>query len=88
MVLRFIFRYFTNNEQVINKLADSKPVRRAAQMVVYVLNRTSSVSGSHRLPSNSREFAQQAFSAAKKFSTDFQKELKAAQEEIKKKQSK
>ncbi|XP_014210978.1 uncharacterized protein NCBP2-AS2 homolog [Copidosoma floridanum] len=88
MVLRFILRYLANNEQLVNKLADSKPMRRAAQMVVYLLSRTSSFSGSHQLPTNSKEFSQQIFSAAKRFSTDFQKELKSAQEEIKRKQSK
>ncbi|CAB0037214.1 unnamed protein product [Trichogramma brassicae] len=72
MVLRFLFRYFSNNEQLVNKLADSKPIRRAAQMVVYFLNRTSTLS----------------VGAAKKFSNDFKKELKEAQEELKKKQPK
>lgn len=88
MVLRFILRYFSNNEQFINKLADSKPLRKTAQMVVYLLSKTSSYSGSHQLPSNGRDFAKQILSAAKKFSADFQKELKAAQEEVKRKQSK
>lgn len=88
MVFRFIFRYLMNNEHLVNKIADSRPVRRAAQMVVYLLNRTSSFSGSHQLPSNSKELASQLFNAAKRFSSDFKKELKEAQEEIKKKQSK
>uniref|UniRef100_A0ABD2XL12 Uncharacterized protein n=1 Tax=Trichogramma kaykai TaxID=54128 RepID=A0ABD2XL12_9HYME len=88
MVLRFLFRYFSNNEQLVNKLADSKPIRRAAQMVVYLLNRTSTLSGAHQLPRNSIEFGQQIVGAAKKFSNDFKKELKEAQDELKKKQSK
>lgn len=88
MVFRLIFRYLANNDKLVSKLADSKPVRRAAQMVVYVLNRTSSFSGSHQLPSNGKELASQLYNAAKRFSSDFKKELKEAQEEIKKKQSK
>ena len=88
MVLKFILRYFANNEQLVNKIADSKPVRRAAQMVVYFLNRTSSFSGSHHLPGSPKEFGRQIVGVAKRFSTNFKKELKEAQEEIKKKQSK
>ena len=85
MFLRFLFRYLANNEQLVNKIADSKPVRRAAQMAVYFLNRTSSFSGSHNLPTNSKEFGHQILGVVKKFSTEFKKELKDAQNEIKKK---
>lgn len=43
MVFRFIIRYLANNEQLINKLADSYPIRRAARFVVFFINRTNSV---------------------------------------------
>lgn len=34
MVLRWLFHYLVNNEQLINRLADSYPVRKTARFVV------------------------------------------------------
>ncbi|GLG97647.1 Mediator of RNA polymerase II transcription subunit 9 [Gryllus bimaculatus] len=34
MVFRWLFHYLVNNEQLINRLADSYPVRKAARLVV------------------------------------------------------
>lgn len=36
MVLKWLIHFFANNEQFINKLADSYPVRRGAQFAVYL----------------------------------------------------
>lgn len=35
MPLRFLLRYFANNEKVVEKLAESYPMRRAAQLGAY-----------------------------------------------------
>ncbi|KAJ9595511.1 hypothetical protein L9F63_013276 [Diploptera punctata] len=35
MVFRYLFHRLINNPQLVNKLADSYPIRRAAQLVVY-----------------------------------------------------
>lgn len=43
MVFRFIVRYLANNEQLVNRLADSYPVRKAARFVVYFFTRTKSL---------------------------------------------
>lgn len=75
-------RYFSNNEQLINRIADSKPMRTAARFVVSILNRTSSFSGAHQLPSNSKEFGQQLFKAAQKLSTEVKKEIKDAKDKL------
>jgi hypothetical protein len=40
MVFRFLIRYLINNQQLIDKLADSYPIRRAAQWVVYFTNKS------------------------------------------------
>lgn len=40
MVFRFLIRYLVNNQQLIDKLADSYPIRRAAQWVVYWTNKS------------------------------------------------
>lgn len=36
-------RYFANNDQLINKLAESYPVRRAAQLTVYLFHRSKAI---------------------------------------------
>lgn len=43
MVFRFIIRYLANNEQLVNRVADSYPVRKAARFVVYFFTRTKSL---------------------------------------------
>lgn len=43
MVFRFIIRYLANNEQLVNRLANSYPVRKAAKFVVYFFTRTKSL---------------------------------------------
>jgi len=43
MIFRFLLRYLANNEQLVNRLADSYPIRRAARFVVYFITRTKSV---------------------------------------------
>ena len=35
MVLRYLFHRLINNPQLVNRLAESYPIRRAAQLVVY-----------------------------------------------------
>jgi len=59
MPLRALFRYLLNNEQLINKLAESKPVRQSAQFVVYVLIRAGMINGTRRPLSSPRDFVKQ-----------------------------
>lgn len=40
MVIRMILRYLANNEQLVQRLAESYPVRRAAQLAVSVFYRS------------------------------------------------
>lgn len=84
MPLRFLMRYLANNEQLVNKLAESKPVRRAAQLVVYFINR-SSLNG---LPTTPTEFGKQWKSIFLRFSANLKQGITEAKEELKKKQSK
>lgn len=44
MVLRFLMRYLANNEQLVNRLAESYPIRRAAQWTIYLFSRTKAIS--------------------------------------------
>jgi len=39
MALRMLLRYLANNEQLVQRLAESYPVRRAAQLTAYVFFR-------------------------------------------------
>lgn len=49
MVLRFLMRYFANNEQLVQKLSESYPVRRAAQLAVAVFFRSKNLAEEHKL---------------------------------------
>lgn len=40
MVFRLLIRYLANNERLIQRMADSYPMRRAAQFVVSIWYRT------------------------------------------------
>jgi len=59
MPLRILFRYLLNNESLINKLAESKPIRKTAQFVVYVLVRTGVFNGTRRPISSPQDFIKQ-----------------------------
>lgn len=57
--LRALFQYFLNNEQLINKLAESKPIRQSAQFVVYILYKTGLIKMTQRTISSPRDFVKQ-----------------------------
>lgn len=40
MVLRIILRYLAHNEQLVQKLSESYPIKRSAQLVAYVFLRS------------------------------------------------
>lgn len=77
---RALFIYLMNNERLINKLAESKPMRRAAQFVVYILARTGTLHGTPRPLSNPQEFVKQLRNIAQSFKND----LKKLKDDIKK----
>lgn len=49
MVLRFLMRYFANNEQLVQKLSESYPVRRAAQIAISIFFRSKNLAEEHKL---------------------------------------
>lgn len=49
MVLRFLMRYFANNEQLVQKLSESYPVRRTAQLVLSIFFRSKNLAEEHQL---------------------------------------
>jgi len=78
--LRAIFHYLLNNEQLINRLAESKPIRQSAQFVVYILIRTGMIHGTHRTLSSPREFVKQL----KDITEELKRQLEKAKDELKK----
>lgn len=59
MPLRALFRYLLNNENLINRLAESKPIRQTAQFVVYALTRAGMINGTRRPFSSPGDFVKQ-----------------------------
>lgn len=78
--LRALFQYFLNNEQLINRLAESKPIRQSAQFVVYILIRTGMIHGTRRTISSPRDFVKQLQDIAQQL----KQQLEDAKNEIKK----
>lgn len=70
---RALFVYLMNNERLISRLAESKPMRRAAQLVVYILARTGTLHGPPRSISNPQEFMKVLKNIAQTFKEDFRK---------------
>lgn len=78
MVLRFLLRYFANNEQLVQRLSESYPIRRAAQLLVAAFLRSKNVAEQRGLT----EFTPDKF---RSFFKQFKSNLKEEIEDIKKK---
>jgi flagellar biosynthesis protein FlhB len=78
--LRALFQYFLNNEHLINKLAESKPIRQSAQFVVYILIKTGMMHGTRRTISSPRDFVKQLQDIAQQL----KKQLEETKNEFKK----
>uniref|UniRef100_A0A6M2E0W1 Uncharacterized protein n=1 Tax=Amblyomma tuberculatum TaxID=48802 RepID=A0A6M2E0W1_9ACAR len=93
MVLRVLLRYLLHNEQLIQRLADSYPFRRAAQITAHVMLRGKSLGQeSLELMSTSNllraliERIGRTTQQAKDISSDKVKRLEQAIKEMKRKQ--
>ncbi|XP_005176048.1 protein NCBP2AS2 homolog [Musca domestica] len=82
MVFRFLMRYFANNEQLINRMAESYPMRRAAQIVVSLMYRAKDLAHETKL----HEMSPDRFkSFMNLFKDNVKKEIEGVKDEIKKK---
>ncbi|EDW08907.1 hypothetical protein AWZ03_003351 [Drosophila navojoa] len=80
MVLRLILRYFANNEQLIQRMADSYPMRRAAQLVVALMYRSKSLAREQGL----HEMTPERFkSFVNMFRNNVKQELEGVKKELK-----
>lgn len=83
MVVRFIIRLLANNEQLVQRLSESYPMRKAAQVVVRAM-----FSGKNFIEENKlheKLTPEQFRSLMREVSVSFQKQVKQAQESIQKK---
>ncbi|KAJ8889841.1 hypothetical protein PR048_009345 [Dryococelus australis] len=74
MVLRYLLRYLANSEHLVSRLAESYPVRRAAQLTVYAFARGRRVLSAERMRSLSQRFRHELEEAK----NDLQDEMKKA----------
>ncbi|XP_072019988.1 protein NCBP2AS2 homolog [Amphiura filiformis] len=98
MPLRSLLRYLVNNQQLVEKLADSRFMRRLAQVTVYGFNKAKEIShdaieqASESETLKKFEQKQEDDSALGSFSKTFAKELrkgaKEMSEELKKRELK
>lgn len=80
MVLRFLLRYFANNEQLVQRMADSYAMRRAAQLVLAAFFKSKNIAAERGL----NELTPQKFRAIfDTFRTNLKQEIEGAKEELK-----
>ncbi|XP_017087320.2 protein NCBP2AS2 homolog [Drosophila bipectinata] len=79
MVLRFLMRYLANNEQLIQRMSESYPIRRAAQLAVSLMYRTKSLAREQGL----HEMTPERFkSFMNMFKNNVRQELEGVKKEI------
>ncbi|XP_037948467.1 protein NCBP2AS2 homolog [Teleopsis dalmanni] len=82
MVLRLLLRYLANNEQLIERMAESYPMRRAAQIVVSMTYRFKNIAQERGLHDMSPERFK---SFMEYFRNNLKQEIEGAKQELKKK---
>ncbi|XP_013113292.1 protein NCBP2AS2 homolog [Stomoxys calcitrans] len=82
MVFRILMRYLANNEQLINRMAESYPMRRAAQIVVSLMYKAKDIAYETKL----HEMSPERFkSFMNLFKSNVKQEIEGVKEELKKK---
>ncbi|XP_075969150.1 protein NCBP2AS2 homolog [Anticarsia gemmatalis] len=79
MPLRALLRYLANNEQLVQRLAESYPVRRAAQLAVSVFYR-----GKEKMEHMNPQQLNRFMSFLKRFSSNVKEGIQDAKKQIKK----
>lgn len=83
MPLRALLRYLMHNEQLIQSLADSAPMRRAAQFTAYLFQKGQEI-GEEQLRSKINESG----SRIRSFKQTFMKEMQEGMKQIKQEEKK
>lgn len=95
MPLRAVLRYLLNNEQLIQKMAESYPIRRAAQLTAYLFHRGKELGEegieklretevTQRMQDEARQTGLRAAQFKQTFSKELQEGLKDLREKMKK----
>ncbi|PZC81586.1 hypothetical protein B5X24_HaOG212510 [Helicoverpa armigera] len=79
MPIRALLRYLANNEHLVQKLAESYPVRRAAQLAVSVFYR-----GKEKLSDMDPQQVNRIMSFLKKFNENLKEGIQDAKKQLKK----
>ncbi|KAG6448695.1 hypothetical protein O3G_MSEX005650 [Manduca sexta] len=79
MPLRALFKYLANNERLVQRIAESYPVRRAAQLAVAVFYR-----GKEKLSEVDPQKMNRFLSFLRKFSENMKEGIQDAKKQIKK----
>lgn len=82
MPLRFLFRYLANNEQLVQKIAESYPVRKAARFCVAMYYRTQNIAR-ESLPPVDKIDASWLRSFLSRFKDNLSHGIKDAQQQLK-----
>lgn len=82
MVFRFLLRYLSNNEQLVQRLSESYPIRRAAQLAVLFFNHGKSIAQDTQL--HQKLTPEQFRNLMRQFSDKAQQEFLKAQERLRK----
>lgn len=83
MVFRFIVRFLTNNEHLVQRLSESYPIRRAAQLAVRFFNHGKYIAEERGL--DKKITPEQFRNLVHRFTARAQQQFLKAQEQIKKK---
>lgn len=79
MVLRYLFNYLLNHPEIVTKLSESYPIRRAAQLTVYVYHKGKQI-GEGTIKDGVRQGTERFNSFAGRFKEELEKEMKEAAE--------
>lgn len=81
MVLRILMRFFANNEQLVQRMADSYPMRRAAQLLISVFYKSKTIAEERGL----KDLTPDRFRAfIRSFQTNLKQEIEGVKDELKK----
>ncbi|KAJ8963536.1 hypothetical protein NQ317_019033 [Molorchus minor] len=83
MVLRFLIRILANNEQLVQRLSESYPMRRAAQIIVRAVYTSKNFIVEQRL--HEKLTPEQFRALMREIAADFQNRIKQTQEQISRK---
>ncbi|XP_056632748.1 protein NCBP2AS2 homolog [Diorhabda sublineata] len=83
MIFRFLMRLIANNEQLVNRLSESYPMRKAAQIAVRIMFSGKNFIEEQRL--HEKLNPEQFRSLMRDVASNFQNQIKQAQDNIRKK---